>query len=346
MEIDLAGRRDGIAERYVPELMRGELLEAEHVARYRWATSLADGRRVLDAGCGMGYGATMLLTAGASEVVGVDLAEAVLDAARPTMPAGVVLEVGDVRALDADDGSFELVVCMEVIEHMEDPDAVLDELARVVSPDGFLALSSPNRVMSGGRNPHHHHEYTADELEQALATRFRHVRLVAQRTFTGSVVEGLDRPEQRAVVHHTQALLEAGGTDSAAYLLAVAGKHEVPPLLPAVIAVGPEMEWNKWSNSWTHQQNALDYETRRANAAEARLQDRAQLQRRLVEAEQLLAEMPARDQALADALAERDYAVSWARARVSELEEELVHLREPATLRRVASAVHRRLRGS
>ena len=107
------------------------------------------------------------------------------------------------------------------------------------------------------------------------------------------------------------------------------------------------MEWNNWSNSWTHQQNALDYETRRANAAEARLQDRAQLQRRLVEAEQLLAEMPARDRALADALAERDYAVSWARARVSELEEELVHLREPATLRRrVASAVHRRLRGS
>ena len=108
MEIDLAGRRDGIAERYVPELMRGELLEAEHLARYRWAAPLAAGRRVLDAGCGMGYGAVMLLTAGASEVVGVDLAQAVLDAARPTMPAGVVLEVGDVRALDADDGSFGL----------------------------------------------------------------------------------------------------------------------------------------------------------------------------------------------------------------------------------------------
>ena len=307
MEIDLAGRRDGIAERYVPELMRGELLEAEHVARYRWAASLADGRRVLDAGCGMGYGAAMLLTAGASEVVGVDLAEAVLDAARPTMPAGVVLGVGDMRALDADDGSFGLVVCMEVIEHMEDPDAVLDELARVVSPDGFLALSSPNRVMSGGRNPHHHHEYTADELEQALATRFRHVRLVAQRTFTGSVVEGLDRPEQRAVVHHTQALLEAGGTDSAAYLLAVAGKHGVPPLCRGdrrrsrdgveqmVQFLDPSAERTR-------------LETRRANAAEARLQDRAQLQRRLVEAEQLLAEMPARDRALADALAERDYA--------------------------------------
>jgi SAM-dependent methyltransferase len=345
MEIDLAGRRDGIAERYVPELMRGELLEAEHVARYRWAAGLAAGRRVLDAGCGMGYGAAMLLTAGASEVVGVDLAEAVLDAARPTMPAGVVLEVGDLRTLDADDGSFGLVVCMEAIEHMEDPDAVLDELARVLAPDGFLAVSSPNRVTSDGRNPHHHHEYTADELERALALRFRHVRLVGQRTFTGSVVEGLDSPEQHAVVPYTQSLLEAGGNDSAAYLLAVAGKQESPPPLPSVISVGAEMEWNKWSNSWTHQQNALDYETRRANAAEARLQDRAQLQQRLVQAEQLLAEMPAQKRALADALAERDFAVSWARDRVSRLEEELRQAREPARLR-VARAVRRRLSGS
>ena len=229
---------------------------------------------------------------------------------------------------------------------MEDPDAVLDELTRVLAPDGFLALSSPNRVMSDGRNPHHYHEYTAAELERALATRFRHVRLVGQRTFTGSVVEGLDRPEQCAVVHYTQPLLEAGVNDSAAYLLAVAGKQELPPPLPWVIAVGPEMEWNKWSDSWTHQQNALDYEAQRANAAEARLQDRAQLQRRLVEAEQLLAEMPARDRAVADALAERDYAVSWARTRVSQLEEELGHLRGPKLRRRVARAVHRTLRGS
>ena len=209
--------------------MRGELLEAEHVARYRWAAPLAAGRRVLDAGCGMGYGAAMLLTSGASEVVGVDLAEAVLDAALPTMPAGVVLEVGDVRALDAEDGSFGLVVCMEAIEHIEDPDAVLDELARVLAPDGFLALSSPNRALSDGRNPHHHHEYTADELERALATRFRHVRLVGQRTFTGSVVEGLDKPEQRAVVHYTQPLLEAGGNEFRGLPLGGGGQAGVAP---------------------------------------------------------------------------------------------------------------------
>src|ERR1700689_492930 len=100
-----------VPERFDPATMRGELLEAEHLARYRWSQPLADGRRVLDAGCGAAYGSVMLSEAGAQEVLGVDLAGDVLDSARPRMPANVTLEQGDVADLHYADQRFDLIVC-------------------------------------------------------------------------------------------------------------------------------------------------------------------------------------------------------------------------------------------
>ena len=177
----------------------------------------------------MGYGATILFNAGAREVVGVDIAEAVLEAARPAMPKGVDLELGDLRALDAGDDSFELVVCLETIEHLADPGVVLDELARVLAPGGLLALSSPNRLLSAGANPHHHHEYAPGELQSALACPFCATR--------DSCLNGasLARSSARSTIRGTRPGLipvPDGRRQSGAahYLLAIAGDRELPEL--------------------------------------------------------------------------------------------------------------------
>ena len=55
-----------------PEELAGQLVEAEQLARYRWAGHLAKGCRTLDAGCAIGFGTTILAEAGAREVTGVD----------------------------------------------------------------------------------------------------------------------------------------------------------------------------------------------------------------------------------------------------------------------------------
>ena len=68
-------------ERFDPDLMGGSLLEAEHLARYRWAGALVEGKRVLDAGCGTGYGSELLASQGAAEVVGVDVDADAIEAA-------------------------------------------------------------------------------------------------------------------------------------------------------------------------------------------------------------------------------------------------------------------------
>jgi 2-polyprenyl-3-methyl-5-hydroxy-6-metoxy-1,4-benzoquinol methylase len=69
-------------ERIHPGMAEWEQFGYEHVQRYQFAVPFAQNRRVLDAACGNGYGAEMLATQGAGEVVGVDADAAAIDAAQ------------------------------------------------------------------------------------------------------------------------------------------------------------------------------------------------------------------------------------------------------------------------
>lgn len=182
-------------ERFVPGAMHG-LIEAEHVARYRWVSTCASGHSVLDAGCGLGYGSLLLRAAGASAVTGVDIAEQTIHTAREQAGEGVQFLVGDISALALPDASFELAVCFEAIEHVQEQARALDELRRVLTPDGLLAISSPNRDVYQEGNPHHTHEYTPEELRSALRERFTNVRLERQQAWTASMISGDETLQQ------------------------------------------------------------------------------------------------------------------------------------------------------
>lgn len=246
MTTDLAGTIDGIAERFVPEEMHGHLVEAEHLSRYWWVAPLTSGKRVLDAGCGTAYGSAILAAGGANEVVGVDRANEVLAAVRPRMPERVQLQCADVANLPFESNSFDIVVCFEVIEHVEDTDRVLDELARVVRDDGVLVISSPNRDVFMSGNPHHRREFVPAELKTALDQRFENVRLYRQADWITAAVlndelhahEG-DQPltgvEVRKIV--------GGRPGEELYSLALAGNRELPePAGSATITSAAEIK--------------------------------------------------------------------------------------------------------
>ena len=232
-----AGEALGAPERFDPELMHGHLIEAEHLARYWWAAALVQGKHVLDAGCGTAYGTDILAGAGAGEVVGVDIEAAVIETARRTAAENVRLEACDVRELPFADGSFEVAVCFEVIEHVEEPEQVLDELRRVLGPDGLLVVSSPNRDVYPPGNPHHKHEFTPGELAEALSARFGHVRLVRQHDWLGSGV--LEDPVFAADAERAFEAVVRKATAAAPgeelYTLALAGVAELPPTAPYVV---------------------------------------------------------------------------------------------------------------
>ncbi|MGI8478248.1 MAG: class I SAM-dependent methyltransferase [Gaiellaceae bacterium] len=104
----------------------------------------------LDAGCGDGRYLAALATLGPlpKRIVGVDIAGSTLDTAfRATAAAGVEPELvrANLERLPLGDAEFDLVVSIQVLEHLLDPAAGLRELARVLKPGGTLLLSTDNR---------------------------------------------------------------------------------------------------------------------------------------------------------------------------------------------------------
>jgi 2-polyprenyl-6-hydroxyphenyl methylase/3-demethylubiquinone-9 3-methyltransferase len=104
--------------------------------------------RILDVGCGGGILSEAMARSGA-RVLGIDLAQAVLDVAElHALESGVQVEYRAVAAEElaaAQPDSFDLVTCMEMLEHVPDPAATLKALAALVKPGGDVIVSTLNR---------------------------------------------------------------------------------------------------------------------------------------------------------------------------------------------------------
>jgi ubiquinone/menaquinone biosynthesis C-methylase UbiE len=172
-------------ERVVPGHVNDDLW-SEHVARYAFARRYADGKRVLDAGCGAGYGSAELALS-AANVTGVDVASDAIEICRASYPIpSLRFAVASCTAMPFPKNAFDLIVAFEVIEHLADYRAFLDECARVLSHQGLLIVSSPNKSYYAesraktGPNPFHEHEFEAEEFFAELKRVFSNVRLLLQ----------------------------------------------------------------------------------------------------------------------------------------------------------------------
>ncbi|HWB83376.1 MAG TPA: methyltransferase domain-containing protein [Bryobacteraceae bacterium] len=185
-------------ERVIPGQVDVDLLN-EHMARYTFAARLARGKRVLDAGCGAGYGSAELARVAAS-VVGVDVAAEAVDFARENYPLpNLRFEQASCAALPHPAASFDLVVAFEVIEHLENWREFLAESRRVMAPNGQFIVSTPNRLYytesrgTEGANPFHVHEFDFEEFHTELKSVFPQVSM-----FLENHVEGVAFQPQEA----------------------------------------------------------------------------------------------------------------------------------------------------
>ncbi|HEX4330572.1 MAG TPA: class I SAM-dependent methyltransferase [Usitatibacter sp.] len=238
-------------ERFIPGTP-GEIW-VEHWHRYHFASRWAAGRRVLDVACGEGYGSALLARHAAS-VVGVDIAQAAVDHARAAYSGVANLEFScaPCTSLPLGDATIDLAVSFETLEHIEAQERFLDELARVLDPEGVLLLSCPNKLEYSDKRDYHNEfhvrELYRDELAAMVAARFPLSTWFAQRPTFFSVIA----PETPAGAHaqlvevqeaHPAAARETLSSPLYFIVAASRSREALDAVVPALSVLADRDEW-------------------------------------------------------------------------------------------------------
>ncbi|WP_408641934.1 glycosyltransferase [Saccharopolyspora oryzae] len=227
----------------------------EHYHRYALAARFVKGKRVLDLACGEGYGAALLAAEGA-EVVGVDIdPNTVEHAQRKYGSRDVGFQVGSITdpELLADAKPFDVVVCFEAIEHVEDHDAVLALIKSRLVRGGLFFSSTPDTAVytheHGNENPYHVKELTADEYETLLEGAFRHVAVLKQNVTVGSLLTPADPGDPDTAIEGVRLQTIEPGENAwtvqqgvpHTYLLGVASDKHLPKLPAAAVLTDAQL---------------------------------------------------------------------------------------------------------
>ena len=237
-------------ERTVPGIPEENYWLRRHETAYRFALPHVAGRRVLEVGCGEGYGTALLATA-AAQVIGLDYdALTIAHAARRYRQAEFVR--GNLAALPLPSESVDVVATLQVIEHVWNHNEFVRECLRVLRPGGLLLVTTPNRLtFSPGLevpvNPFHTKEFTAAELAELLTANGFDVdevlglhageRLIAlDERYAGSFVDAqlADAPLQWS--EQLRADVAAVTTDD--FVIAAPAEYDVDSSLDLVVLAG------------------------------------------------------------------------------------------------------------
>jgi SAM-dependent methyltransferase len=230
-----------------------------HVARYEYARAMIrPGDRVLDASCGLGYGSALLADGTLAEsVLGVDVDETAVRYAKEHYGGRkrLVFERRDLSDIGGDSRStFDLIVCFDTIEHLENPAQFLAECQRLLTPGGrfigSIAAHTTDEAHDG-----HLHIFTRPVFEQ-LCKRFFEIEQVngqtaisiaparamwkavdEERSADWWVIAGMTDPFLSKNLEFRHGLLPPGATDTS-NLLAFERDYDRPWLLRTLVSLG------------------------------------------------------------------------------------------------------------
>ncbi len=166
-------------ERTLPDVPEENYWYRRHLVVYEWIADRAHGRRVVDLACGEGYGSAVLART-AEAVTGVDANPEAFEHARLRYPE-VTFERNMIELWQ---GDVDCVVFLQTIEHIQDPDAMLEHVRSLIEPDGVAYVSTPNVLTLAPKgaersgNPWHVREYKPDEYRALCERHFARVDLL------------------------------------------------------------------------------------------------------------------------------------------------------------------------
>jgi 2-polyprenyl-3-methyl-5-hydroxy-6-metoxy-1,4-benzoquinol methylase len=168
-------------ERTLPDVPAENDWYRRHLAVYEWIGARVIGKRVVDMACGEGYGAEVL-SRSAAGVVGVD--------ANPEAHEHARLRYGrqnlrfERDLVETFSEECDAVTFLQTIEHVQDPDAILEHFKSMLAPGGTAYVSTPNLLTLAPEgaeksdNPWHVKEYRAEEFRALCATHFAQVEIL------------------------------------------------------------------------------------------------------------------------------------------------------------------------
>jgi SAM-dependent methyltransferase len=222
-------------ERVVPGQVDADLW-AEHISRYALAAAEIErtgsaGRKILDIGCGTGYGTARLSASGAF-ACGLDVApDAAAAAQKEYGNANTKYLAASATAIPFANQVFDLITAFEVIEHIENWDALLAEAARVLKTSGVLFVSTPNIEYytesrgTAGANPYHVHEFEYAEFCAALTRHFPHCGILLQDRTEGFAFH----PVAASKTTHTVFDTRFGKPQEANFFIGICSHSPLPP---------------------------------------------------------------------------------------------------------------------
>lgn len=185
---------DFTGERFIPSIS-GEEIEIEHMQRYRFAMSGVKDKIVLDAACGEGYGSA-LLAENAKKVYGIDISEEAIENAQKKYSSEYLdFRCASIENIPLEDNSVDCVVSFETIEHVDEAlqHRFMKEIKRVLKPDGFLLMSTPNKRvytdLVSQENSFHVKEFYGQEFFDFLHLYFKEYKIFSQYFEVCSVIE-------------------------------------------------------------------------------------------------------------------------------------------------------------
>lgn len=223
----------------VNKASQATLLYDEHLIRYELVKGFVKDKIVLDIASGSGYGSAILAQAGARQVIGIDIdAEAVAQAEKDYGSERITFKTGKAEAIELVDQSIEVITSFETIEHIQDYEKYLKELARVLKTEGVAFISTPNRDVFGQKNPFHIKEFSREEFEMALKEHFSCVKILEQKNGLASVIKGTG----------TENIVLQDSQSQPLYFIAICSQSEISTPTKTVTSIN-SMALKRWENN-------------------------------------------------------------------------------------------------
>lgn len=177
-------------ERITTEIF--EYWTLEHLHRYALTFNYIKDKKVVDIASGEGYGSFLMSTL-AKEVLGIDISSETVDHAHKKYTnSNLSFKIGSAIKIPVEAKSIDVVVSFETIEHHSQHEEMMQEIKRILKPDGILIISSPDKKyysdLPGYNNPFHVKELYFEDFKSLLNKYFINSHFYFQKSIICSTI--------------------------------------------------------------------------------------------------------------------------------------------------------------